>query len=236
MSTATSALRSTDPTAAPEPVLRRRRSARTPRPFAVVRSAMSRSTGIERQAVEASSTAPIASPASPRPVATASASGARSIVRSGELSPPANGLPATEAADIVRVPRRIDLTDAELDLAFATVPRSAPARRSREIVRPPAADRGPRHRAPHSDLALYARGPVRTGRARGVHPLRRVEQAKAGFAALAVTALVTALIVVAFLGLAHVRAGSFADHLDSTTPGTSEQAGLESGAQSEPGR
>ncbi|MFC8382427.1 hypothetical protein [Nocardia sp. NPDC057272] len=234
MSTATSALRSTDPIAAPEPVLRRRRSARAPRPFALVRSAMSRPAGIERQAVEASSAAPIAGSASPRRVAPASV--ARSIVRSGVLSPPANGLPAAEPADIVRVPRRIDLTDAELDLAFATVPRSAPARRSREVVRPPAADRGPRHRAPHSDLSLYARGPVRTGRARGIHPLDRVEQAKAGFAALAVTALVTALIVVAFLGLAHVRAGSFADHVDSTTPGISEQAGFGSGARSEPGR
>ncbi|MFC9470868.1 hypothetical protein ACFTS5_01645 [Nocardia sp. NPDC056952] len=236
MSTATSALRSTDPIAAPEPVLRRRRSARAPRPFALVRSAMSRTAGIERQAVEASSAAPIAGSASPRRVATAPASVARSIVRSGVLSPPANGLPAAEPADIVRVPRRIDLTDAELDLAFATVPRSAPVRRSREVVRPPAADRGPRHRAPHSDLSLYARGPVRTGHARGIHPLHRVEQAKAGFAALAVTALVTALIVVAFLGLAHVRAGSFADHVDSTTPGISEQAGFGSGARSEPGR
>ncbi|MFC9662387.1 hypothetical protein ACFVJ5_19310 [Nocardia sp. NPDC127606] len=235
MSTATSALRSTDPTAAPEPVLRRRRSARAPRPFALVRPAMPRPADIEHPVVEASSTAPLAGPAAPRRVAPAPANVARSIVRSGVLSPPANGLPAAEPADIVRAPRRIELTDAELDLAFATVPRSAPARRPREVVRPPA-DRGPRHRAPHSDLSLYARGPVRTGRAQGVHPLHRVEQAKAGFAALAVTALVTALIVVAFLGLAHVRAGSFVDHVDSTTPGISEQAQFGSGAQPEPGR
>jgi hypothetical protein len=236
MSTATSALRSTDPTAAPEPVLRRRRSARAPRPFALVRPAVPRQAGIEHQPVEASSTAPIAGPDSPRRVATAPVNVARSIVRSGVLSPPANSLPAAEPADIVRAPRRIELTDAELDLAFATVPRSAPTRRPREVVVRPPADRGPRHRAPHSELSLYARGPVRTARARGVHPLRRVEQAKAGFAALAVTALVTALIVVAFLGLAHVRAGSFVDHVDSTTPGIAEQAGFGSGGWIEPGR
>ncbi|MFD6395747.1 hypothetical protein [Nocardia sp. NPDC060249] len=233
MSTATSALRSTDPTAAPEPMPRRRWSARTPRRFAVVRPTMPRPAGVEHQAAEAPSTALVAGTASLRPAAPANV--AHNIVRSGVLCPPANGLPVAEPADIVRAPRRIELTDAELDLAFATVPRSAPAHRPREVVRLPA-DRRPRHHAPHSELSLYTRGPVRTGPARGVHPLRRVEQAKAGFAALAVTALVTALIVVAFLGLAHVRAGSFADHVDSTTPGISEQAGFGPGAQLEPGR
>ncbi|MFD3703058.1 hypothetical protein ACFWUP_07920 [Nocardia sp. NPDC058658] len=157
----------------------------------------------------------------------------RSIVRSGVLNAP--GRSACEPAEIVRVARRIELTDAELDLAFATVPRSEPARRTREVVRP-SADRGPQHRAPYSELSLYARGPVRVGRVQGVHPLHRVEQAKVGFAALAVTALVTALIVVAFLGLAHVRAGSFVDHVDSTVPGISEQAGIPSGSQFESGR
>ncbi|MEU4649650.1 hypothetical protein [Nocardia fluminea] len=231
MSTASSALRSADPFAAPEPMLRRRRTAHAPRRFALVRSSRPRQTAVEQQAVPASPTVPIARPASPR----AAADVTRSIVRSGVLSPPANGLPAAEPADIVRAPRRIELTDAELDLAFATVPRTAPARRPREIVRLPA-DRGPRRHAPRSELALYAHGPVRTRSAQGVHPLHRVEQAKAGFAALAVTALVTALIVVAFLGLAHVRAGSFAGHVGATTPGISEQAGFESGARLAPGR
>ncbi|MGW5918013.1 hypothetical protein ACWFPY_03390 [Nocardia fluminea] len=231
MSTASSALRSADPFAAPEPMLRRRRTTHAPRRFALVRSSRSRQAAVEQQAVPVSPTVPIARPASPRAVADVT----RSIVRSGVLSPPANGLPAAEPADIVRAPRRIELTDAELDLAFATVPRTAPARRPREIVRLPA-DRGPRHHAPRSALSLYAHGPVRTRSAQGVHPLHRVEQAEAGFAALAVTALVTALIVVAFLGLAHVRAGSFADHVGSTTPGISEQAGFESGARLAPGR
>ncbi|MBC7302950.1 MAG: hypothetical protein H5T78_18635 [Nocardia sp.] len=226
MSTAASALRSFDPTAAPEPMLRRRRSARSPRPFALVRPSAPRPASPERQVVDA----PASLPARPAP---APAELARSIVRSGVLSAPADGRSATDPADIVRVARRIELTDAELDLAFATVPRSAPARRVREIARP-AADRGPRHRAQRSELSLYGRGRVPVGPARGVHPLRRVEQAKAGFAALAVTALVTALIVVAFLGLAHVRAGSFVDHIDSTIPATSEQTG--SGARFEPGR
>ncbi|TCJ89542.1 hypothetical protein [Nocardia alba] len=230
MSTATSALRTDEP----EPMLRRRRTARAPRPFAVVRSAMPRRAGAERHAAEASSTESISLPAPPRPAPThAPAEIVRSIVRSGVLSAPANALPVVEPGDIVRAPRRIELTDAELDLAFATVPRATPAHRTRDLVRPPA-DRGPRHHAPRSELSLYARGPVRAGRARGVHPLRRVEQAKVGLAALAVTALMTALIVVAFLGLAHVRAGGFVDRVDSTTPGISGQAGF--GTQLTPGR
>ncbi|MFG1772436.1 hypothetical protein ACGFIX_22890 [Nocardia salmonicida] len=233
MSTATSALRSSDPTAAPEPMLRRRRTARTPRPFALVRPAMPQRASAEPHAGEASSTTVLADSVPPRRAATPPTNGARSIVRSGVLSMPANRLPAAEPADIVRPARRIALTDAELDLAFATVPRSAPQRRA--IVRP-SVDRGPQPRAPRSELSLYAHGSVRTGRAKGMHPLHRVERAKAGFAALAVTALVTALIVVAFLGLAHVRAGSFVDHVDSTIPGTSEQAGVGSGARFEPGR
>ncbi|WP_446223195.1 hypothetical protein ACTWPB_26340 [Nocardia sp. IBHARD005] len=228
MSTATSALRSADPIPASEPILRRRRTARAPRPFVLVRPAMPQSAGTENQTVEA----PIASAASTRPAPTALAEVAGSIVRSGVLRAPVDALPA---ADIVRVARRIELTDAELDLAFATVPRSEPARRTRAVARP-SADRGPHHRAPRSELSLYARGPVRAGLARGLHPLHRVEQAKVGFAALAVTALVTALIVVALLGLAHVRAGSFVDHVDSTIPGISEQAGAGSGARIEPGR
>ncbi|MGW0634021.1 hypothetical protein [Nocardia salmonicida] len=233
MSTATSALRSSDPTAAPEPMLRRRRTARTPRPFALVRPAMPQPASAEPSAVEAPSTTVLTGTAPIRRPAAAATNVARSIVRSGVLSVPANSLPTAEPADIVRRARRIALTDAELDLAFATVPRSAPQRRA--IVRPPV-DRGPRYRAPRSELSLYARGPVWTGRAEGMHPLHRVERAKAGFAALAVTALVTALIVVAFLGLAHVRAGGFVDHVDSTIPGTSEQAGSGSGAWFEPGR
>ncbi|MEU4813139.1 hypothetical protein AB0H20_28370 [Nocardia fluminea] len=231
MSTASSALRSADSFADPEPMLRRRRTAHAPRRFALVRSSRPRRAAVEQQVVSASPAVPIARPASPRGAADVT----RSIVRAGVLNPPAAGLPTAEPADIVRAPRRIELTDAELDLAFATVPRSAPARRPRELVRPPA-DRGPRHHAPRSELSLYSHGPVRTRRARGAHPLRRVEQAKAGFAALAVTALVTALIVVAFLGLAHVRAGSFADPVGSTAPGVSEQAGFESGARLAPGR
>ncbi|WP_410869681.1 hypothetical protein [Nocardia sp. A7] len=225
MSTATSALRSSDPTTAEEPTLRRRRTARAPRRFTLVRSTKSQPVAADQRPVR------VSSPALP-PSSAAPADVSRSIVRSGVLSAPANAMPA---ADIVRAARRIALTDAELDLAFATVPRSEPARRTREVVRP-SADRGPRQRAPRSELSLYARGPVRVGRAEGTHPLRRVEQAKVGFAALAVTALVTALIVVAFLGLAHVQAGGFVDRVDSTTPGMSEQAGFGSGPQFEPGR
>ncbi|MFC6012638.1 hypothetical protein [Nocardia lasii] len=275
MSTATSALRSFDSTAAPQPLPRRRRIPRTPRPFTLVRPTPS-PTENRARAIDA--------PPASTPVETrAPADVARSIVRSGVLSAPTNTT-ATEPADIVRPPRRIPLTDAELDLAFATVPRSEPAmrterttgterrtgdesvvrteprvhadRRARnELVKRgesvpgreaathpesvagresrtrvglrPSADRGPRPRAPRTEVSLYTRGSVPSARpARGLHPLHRVEQAKVGFATLAVTALVTALLVVAFLLLAHVRSGSFVDQIDSSVPGVSQQSGL----------
>ncbi|MEC3954033.1 hypothetical protein VMT65_13430 [Nocardia sp. CDC153] len=47
------------------------------------------------------------------------------------------------------------------------------------------------------------------GRARGVHPLDRVQRAQTGFAALAITALVSALAVAGLIGLAQLRSGDF---------------------------
>ncbi|MFC8529557.1 hypothetical protein [Nocardia sp. NPDC057227] len=79
------------------------------------------------------------------------------------------------------------------------VRRGAPVRRRpRRIDERRPADGRPRRGA----LADH-RPPPR--RPRGAHPLRRVEQARAGLATLAVTALVTALIVVAMLLLAQWR-------------------------------
>ncbi|MFI1916930.1 hypothetical protein [Nocardia sp. NPDC020380] len=46
-------------------------------------------------------------------------------------------------------------------------------------------------------------------RAHGRHPLTRVQRAQVGFAALAVTALVSALAVAGLIGLAQLRAGNF---------------------------
>ncbi|APE35961.1 hypothetical protein BOX37_20735 [Nocardia mangyaensis] len=228
MSTASSALRSFDPTAVPEPVLRRRRSARAARNFTLVRGVRRPSSVREHGRRTPAETAA-------RSAAITPTQARRSTVRSivVQSAPPAVRPAAPAPGDMVRraiafAPpeeggrrtRPFDLTDAELDLAFATVPRTEPVRRRREIA---PGDRGPRRSGPPSELSLYARGSVRGGvTARGVHPMRRVEQAQRGFAALAVTALVTALIVVAFLGLAHLRAGSFGDRVEAPVPGISE--------------
>ncbi|MEV6768534.1 hypothetical protein AB0N05_07850 [Nocardia sp. NPDC051030] len=49
-----------------------------------------------------------------------------------------------------------------------------------------------------------------TGRvARGAHPLTRVQRAQVGFAALAISALVSALAVAGLIGLAQLRSGEF---------------------------
>ncbi|WP_067656287.1 hypothetical protein [Nocardia harenae] len=79
--------------------------------------------------------------------------------------------------------------------------RGAPAparRRPRRIDERRPADGRPRRGAVAEHRPLPRRP-------RGAHPLRRVEQARAGLATLAVTALVTALIVVAILLLAQWR-------------------------------
>ena len=218
MSTATGALRSHDPLDAREPVIRRRRTARAARPFRLVR-------GVSRPR-----------PESPQPpVATPPVAAGRAAAASG-LPAPRGALVRTAApvdrslemppADLVRTDRRtriFDLTDAEVDLAFATVPRSQP--QARAVSRPA---RAGRTTGPRGELALYTRGRVPSRPARGRHPLHRVEQAQRGFAALAVTALATALIVIAFLGLAHLRAGSFGDRVEVPVPSISESADLPS--------
>ncbi|MCA2208288.1 hypothetical protein [Nocardia rosealba] len=220
MSTAISALRSYDPAEVPEPVLRRRRTARAPRPFALVRG-QGRNSAARREVA------------------------ARFIPHPPQPSAPAGPVRRSREAEVVRGAelrargaRTFDITEAEVDLAFATVPRwesarsrsvtralvgdpstiEAPTRRVRAGAR--ASDRGPEFRGPRSEQALYAR--VAGSRARGAHPMVRVRQAQAGLAALALTALVTALIVVTFLGLAHLRAGSFGEWTESS-PGISQQ-------------
>lgn len=55
------------------------------------------------------------------------------------------------------------------------------------------------------------------GRARGMHPLDRVQRARTGFAVLAITALVSALAVAGLIGLAQLRSGDFDSQ---TTPAT----------------
>ncbi|MGW4631176.1 hypothetical protein [Nocardia sp. NPDC004415] len=220
MSTATGALRSFDPVPGREPVLRRRWTARAPRPFALVRgTSRTRPERVEPPVVEAAH-------------AVERESGGAGPVREARSVLVRTAAPAPvrieSPRELVRTERRtriFDLTDAELDLAFATVPRSEPLpgpvghpRRVSTRATAPRVDRGPR-----SELALYGRGSEPVARpARGTHPLQRVERAQRGFAALAVTALATALIVVAFLGLAHLRAGGFGERLDAPVPGITQ--------------
>jgi len=211
MSTATSALRSHDHAAYPEPIVRRRRDARARRPFSLVRGVGAGS--IVRRP------APVPPPLPPRPEVSRG---------------PAAEVFAAYGADGLAVARGVLAAasqrpaDAELDLAFATVPQADSPRRTREPVR---TERGPRQASRPAEAALYARVSG-VGRAGGVHPVRRVEQAQIGFAALAVAALVTALVVVAFLGLAHLRAGSFGDRFEPAEPGISQSVDAGAGGLS----
>ncbi|MFE6925709.1 hypothetical protein ACFVAV_32175 [Nocardia sp. NPDC057663] len=208
MSTATSALQSYDPAAYPEPITRRRRNPRARRPFSLVRGAGG-------------------SPVGRRPAQAARPAIARPEVSRGPAAEvfAAYGMDGLAAARGVLAEAAARPADAALDIAFATVPQTDSPRP--RVVRPARADRGRRATGPRGEAVLYARvGGARP--ARGVHPVRRVEQAKVGFAVLAVAALVTALIVVAFLGLAHMRAGSFGDRFDPAAAGISEQVGAPS--------
>ncbi|MFD6272902.1 hypothetical protein [Nocardia asteroides] len=197
MSTATSALQSYESVAYPEPVVRRRRGARPRRPFALVRGAGSP----VRPAV------PAPRPPAPRP--EFSRGPAAEVFAAYGASGPA-------AARKVLAAAATRPADAELDHAFATVPQTDSPRPRRAAVR---SDRGPR--AVGSRGAVLYASVSGVGRARGAHPVRRVEQAQWGFAALAVTALLTALVVVGLLGLAHMRSGGFADRVEPVVPGIS---------------
>ena len=96
--------------------------------------------------------------------------------------------------------------DAELELAFATVPRHREPERVEAGHLP-----GVRSARREDALALYRRGPAPAGPVRGAHPARRVERAKIGLAGLALAALLTALAVVLLGSLALARGGGIAD-------------------------
>ncbi|QLY29499.1 hypothetical protein H0264_30250 [Nocardia huaxiensis] len=81
--------------------------------------------------------------------------------------------------------------------------RSAPTRQTCSAPRQSVAHDRARVRRAH----VIARRPA--VRARGVHPLNRVQRAQIGFAALALSALMTALAVAGLIGLAQLRAGNF---------------------------
>ncbi|MTE13614.1 hypothetical protein [Nocardia aurantiaca] len=104
------------------------------------------------------------------------------------------------------------------DLGFDSIPWGLRSDRSpdrmTEVATHPVADRRPcrarvRPTARQSVRPdhLVARHAAR--RARGMHPLERVRRAQIGLAALAVSALVSALAVAALIGLAQLRSGDF---------------------------
>jgi hypothetical protein len=125
----------------------------------------------------------------------------------------------------------LESSAADVDLGFDSVPRVQRAHRGgvRALDSAgyrPAADRRPRDSRPGSAVALYERGPARTPalrQARGMHPMERVEQAQVVFAVLAVAALLSALVVTALIGLAHLRAGTFGGETSTTVPVVVEQ-------------
>lgn len=112
------------------------------------------------------------------------------------------------------------------DLGFDTVPRVRPAHRGGvrvlDSVHRPLADRRPRGARPRDGVVRYDGGPLRTPalrRSHGAHPMvQRVEQAQVGFAVLAAAALLSALVVVALIGLAHWRAGTFEQPAPTVAP------------------
>ncbi|UGT56705.1 hypothetical protein [Nocardia asteroides] len=218
MSTATGALQSYDHTAYPEPAVRRRRPARARRPFSLVRGGDAVSRRTPRQL--------------PRPARESRPEPARAEVSRGPAAEVFAGYgtagPAAARAVLVEASPRP--ADAALDIAFATVPRTdSPAPRA---ARPARADRGPRAAGRPAAGVLYHRVSG-VGSARGAHPVRRVERAQIGFATLAVVALATALVVMAFLGLAHVRAGSFSDRVEPMGSSISQSEGAPSAELSE---
>ncbi|MET9024308.1 hypothetical protein ABZW96_01660 [Nocardia sp. NPDC004168] len=122
--------------------------------------------------------------------------------------------PSIAAAEAEAERRVADPAPAQDDLGYESArrllcggarPRTlTPAHRSAVDRRPPGA-------RPGAGMLVYGRG-VSTfarRRPRGEHPMRRVEQAQIGFAALAVAALLTASTVVGLIALSHVRAGEW---------------------------
>ncbi|MEU6828114.1 hypothetical protein ABZ894_05620 [Nocardia beijingensis] len=122
--------------------------------------------------------------------------------------------PSVGAAEAEGERRAADPAPAQDDLGYETArrllcggarPRTlTPARRSAVDRRPPGA-------RPGAGMVDYDQGAgtFAPRRPRGEHPMRRVEQAQLGFAALAVAALLTAVMVVGLIALAHVRAGEW---------------------------
>jgi hypothetical protein len=144
---------------------------------------------------------------------------------------------STAISDISKIGATSALESAEsdaevvVDLGFDSVPRVQRPHRGGVRTLDPAhrsvANRRPRGNRPRGAVALYERGPVRTAalRLQGPHPMERVERAQVGFAVLAVAALLSALVVTALIGLAHLRAGTFDNGRSTTVPAGVEHQG-----------
>ncbi|WP_330179373.1 hypothetical protein OHB26_23235 [Nocardia sp. NBC_01503] len=100
------------------------------------------------------------------------------------------------------LPWELRAEPAPVDVAEATWQPVMDRRPCRARVRPVSRDRA-RVGRPH----VVTRRAV--GRPLGAHPLNRVQRAQIGFAALAITALMTALAVAGLVALAQLRSGEF---------------------------
>ncbi|WP_405177295.1 hypothetical protein OG225_23355 [Nocardia sp. NBC_01377] len=98
--------------------------------------------------------------------------------------------------------------------------------RELEAVSRTSSDRRPRGSRPGGAVELYRRGSARmapTSAPHAVYPMEaRVARAELGFATLAIAALLSALVVIALIGLAHWRAGTFQGETPASTPGVVE--------------
>ncbi|MEV6321821.1 hypothetical protein AB0M45_11570 [Nocardia sp. NPDC051787] len=124
--------------------------------------------------------------------------------------------------------RRIaDLDTADDELGYDTaqrVLRGGARSRALTPAHRSAVDRRPRDSRPGGGVVGYGDGAKAFVRrqAAGAHPMRRVEQAQIGFAALAVAALLTALVVAGLIALAHARAGEWGGGSGGSVPAVVE--------------
>ncbi|MBF6217696.1 hypothetical protein IU479_06185 [Nocardia abscessus] len=126
------------------------------------------------------------------------------------------------------------LDQASDDLGYETVQlllRGGARARALTPAHRSAIDRRPFGARPGGGMVDYDRGAraFTHRRAHGEHPMRRVEQAQIGFAAIAVTALLTALVVVGLIALAHVRAGEWGGGPGGSVPAMMQDPGAPGG-------
>ncbi|MGK8556589.1 hypothetical protein [Nocardia gipuzkoensis] len=132
--------------------------------------------------------------------------------------------PSIDKADAAALDRRVARLDAaEDDLGYDTARRLLHGGARSRALTPThrsAVDRRPRDSRPGGGVVGYGDGARAFGRPRaaGAHPMRRVEQAQIGFAALAVAALLTALVVAGLIALAHARAGEWGGASGGSVP------------------